>query len=380
MDFQLTDDQKSSVDRSQEFAKKEIAPFVDKFENDLALRKQVFQKMAKEGFFLLCVPKNHAGTSIGTVSYLLALEAISKVDAGIAVAMSVTNMVTEAIYRNGSKQLCEKYLSGFMSGKYAPASFAMTEKNAGSDVKSIQTTSQRDGADVIINGEKQFITNGDLAEVILVFAQSSDGMNAFLVDRNTSGLSVIKKERKLGLLSANLVSLRFDQCRISASQQIGERGQGLKIALSALDSGRISIAAQALGIAKASYEAAVHFSKERQQFGHPICENQAIAFKLADMHVKISAGEMLLFKVAWKKDQGLPFTLEASEAKLFCSEMCNEVAADALQIHGGYGYIKDYPVERYFRDARVTTLYEGTSEIQRLIISRKILNTVVSSQ
>lgn len=288
-------------------------------------------------------------------------------------------MVAEAIHRYGSDEQKTHYLPRIVEGQSVPFSFAMTEKKAGSDAKAIETSFAPDLKNpdmIVLNGTKQFITNGDIAGLIVVMAKGmidkKESISAFLVDRDTAGMSVIKKEDKLGLLTANLVSLKFDHCRIPKKSILGKPGDGLKIALSSLDSGRLGIAAQAWGIGEAAFEAALLFSGERKQFGHAIVENQAIAFKLADMRVKLDCGRLLALHAAWLKDEQVPFTMEAAESKLYCSEMCNEIAGEALQIHGGYGYIKDYPVEKYFRDARVTTIYEGTSEIQRIVISRNL--------
>jgi alkylation response protein AidB-like acyl-CoA dehydrogenase len=370
MNFDLTDKQKERERRCREFAQTVIAPQVKELEEDLKLRQSVFHKMAKEGFFTLALPDQEAKKD--TVGYLLGLKSIAKIDAGMAVAMAVTNMVAEAISRFGSEGQKSHYLPKIADGSCVPLSFALTEKQAGSDVKAIQTffsTDLKDPDFIRLNGAKQFITNGDIAGALIVMAKGSwdkqkEGITAFLVDGGVKGLSVTKKESKLGLLTVNLVSLKFDNCHLSKNAILGKPGEGLKIALSSLDSGRLGIAAQAVGIAEAAFEAALLFSKERQQFGHAIGENQAIAFKLADMRVKLDAARL--------KDSERPYSMEAAEAKLFCSEVCNEIAGEALQIHGGYGYIKDYPVEKYFRDARVTTIYEGTSEILRIVISRQL--------
>ncbi len=385
MDFTLTPEQIFLQRSCREFAEKEILPFVDKLEEDLAGRKALFERMAKMGFFLLSVPRIHGGHSNGSIAYCSALMEVAKADAGVAVAMAVTNMVAEAISNFGTEEQRKKYLSGIYKGECVPASFAITEKQAGSDAKNIKMKASLDPSNqqYILDGEKQFITNADIAGVVLVFAKtaetkegssSGEGITAFLVDRDNPGMKVTKKERKLGLLTANLVSLRFERCKVPASMVLGRVGEGFNIALGALDSGRIGIAAQAAGISEAAFDAARKFAKERNQFGHSIGENQAIAFKLADMKVKLEASKLLVYKAAWMKDQGLNYGAEASAAKLFCSESCNEIASEAIQIHGGYGYIKDYPAEKYFRDARVTTLYEGTSEIQRIVISRHLLH------
>lgn len=381
MDIDLNLEQMALERNCREFAHKEILPFTSQLEDDLDFRISLFKRMAKMGFFNLTIPRTQGNHSIDNVGYSVALKSIAKVDAGIAVAMAVTNMVVEAINRYGTEEQKQKYLPRILSGDCVPASFAMTEKNAGSDAKNIQMRALADPdkpEDFILDGEKQFITNADVAGVIVVMAKTSKGITAFLVDRGLVGLSVTKKHRKLGLLTANLVDLRFDKCRVSTSAILGQEGEGLKIALASLDSGRIGIAAQALGIAEAAFEAAVQFAQQRRQFGHPIAQNQAIAFKLADMRVRLEAGRLMLYRASALKDRGKPFTIEAAMAKLFCSEISNEIAGEALQIHGGYGYIKDYPAEKYFRDARVTTLYEGTSEIQRIVISRSILESIKS--
>lgn len=377
MNFNLTQSQKELAERCREFAEKTILPQVKALEENLELRQSVFAKMAQEGFFTLALP-NREGKK-DTIGYLLALKAIAKVDAGIAVAMAVTNMVAETIDRFGNEFQKSHYLPKIADGSCIPLSFALTEKQAGSDVKAIQTSFSIDPKDpekILLEGFKQFITNGDIAGALIVMAKGDwngeEGVTAFLIDRGLQGFSVTKKENKLGLLTANLVSLKFDHCRISKNTVLGQPGEGLKIALSSLDSGRLGIAAQAVGIAEAAFEAALDYSKKREQFGHLIGENQSIAFKLADMRVKLDAARLMMLKAAWLKDEGLSYSMEAAEAKLFCSEVCNEIATEALQIHGGYGYIKDYPVEKYFRDARVTTIYEGTSEIQRIVIARHL--------
>jgi len=357
MDFNLSPTQIEAVEQTREFAKKEIVPHIQQIEEDLAFRRQLVSKMAQHGFF-----KPYTDF----LSYLLVLKEISKVDGGIAATFSVTHMVASAISHYGSDEQKKKYLPRVESGELAPLAFALTEKDTGSDAKNIQLKADASG---VLNGEKHYISNADLAGCIIVLAQSPQGMTAYLVDGGADGLSFPKKEKKLGLLSANLVSIRFDNCQ---SQLLGEVGKGFEIAKNSLDNGRIGIAAQSLGIAEAAYEASLAFSKQRRQFGNPIFDFQAIAFKLADMRVKLDAGLLLMYKAAWLKQQNKPCTLEASEAKLFCSEAANQIAYDAVQMFGVRGYIGDYPIEKYFRDARATTLYEGTSEIQRVIISRKL--------
>lgn len=373
MDFTFSKVQQEWQKKARDYAKDKIAPHIDRLETDLGFRYELFQEMAKEDFYTFAIAPTEEGAYL---AYLLALKEIAKVDAGIAVAMAVTNMVAEAIWRHGNVEQQEHYLPAIAEGACVPASFAVTEKDAGSDVKRIQTSATIDPDDCnayVLNGEKQFITNADSAGVILVIARTGSLMSAFLIDKGTSGLSIPKIERKMGLLTANLVSVKFSGCQINKRCLLGKEGEGLKIALSSLDSGRLSVAAQSLGIAEAAYESAVAFAKKREQFGGPICDQQTIAFKLADMRLKLEAAELLLYKAAWLRMQSSPFTVEASMAKLFASEAANWIAYEALQIHGGFGYTKDCPAEKYFRDARVTTLYEGTSEIQRLIIARGLL-------
>lgn len=291
--------------------------------------------------------------------------------------MSLMNFLGEAIALLGNAEQRRRYLPKFVSGEWSAACFAMTEKEAGSDPRSLQTCATRTDQGYVINGSKQFITNGDLADVCLVFAKlegaaPGEGVSCFLVERSTPGWRVEKVEQKLGLLTVSLVDLAFENCTVLNWQRLGAEGEGLHIGLSMLDNGRMGIAAQAIGIAEAAFEAALHYSRERQQFGKPIGQHQAVAFKLADMFVKLQASKLLLYQAATLRDQDQPYACEASMAKLFASEAANLIADEALQIHGGYGYVKDLPLERYFRDARVTTIYEGTSEIQRLVISRHL--------
>lgn len=356
---------------SKKFAEEEIFPHVDRLEEDLPFRDTLFEKMNRLGLFSLSVTPD-----ISSMDLADALIEISEKDAGIGVTLSVTNMVAESINLFGNAEQKARYLNRDLF----PTAIAMTEIQAGSDLKTIQTKAILDPVSkdrFLLSGEKFLITNGDIAAFIIVLAkletENGEEISAFIVEKGTPGFSVLKKEKKLGLHSANLVDLRFDRCPIPIKNLLGKPGEGLKIALSSLDSGRLGIAAQAIGIARASYKAALDFSQKRVQFGKPIIEHEAIAFMLADMHLKLSASYELLKKGAFRKDQKKKFALEASEAKLFASEACFAIADQALQIHGGWGYTKRYPVEKYLRDARVTRLYEGTSEIQRLIISRHIL-------
>lgn len=366
MDFNLTPHQLAIADASRAFARNEILPYLPELEEDPQGKMQLYEKMAIQGLFQLSLKQD-------SLAYALALKEIAKVDAGISVAMAVTNMVAEAIHCYGSESQKNKYLDGISKGTCVPAAFALTEELAGSDAKSIKMQAVQEGDSFLLDGEKHLISNGDLAGVLLVLAKIPDaGIAAFLVEKNTPGLSVIRKEQKLGLLTAHLVRLKFDRCRVPASHLLGKPYEGLKIALGALDSGRIGIAAQSLGIAEAAFESALCYAETREQFGEQLLHFQAISFKLADMKLKLTAGELLLFKACWMLDTHQNTRSIAAQAKLFNSEAANEIASEALQIFGGYGYIKSNPVEKYFRDARATTIYEGTSEIQRLVISRHL--------
>lgn len=377
----LTESQHEIEQKAQKFALMEIAPFADQLENDLLLRDQIYRKMAQENFLLMNVPEKMGGNYSDTLSYALVIKALAAVDAGIATAMSVINMVAEVIYKYGNDEQRKKYIQNIKQGNQLPLAFALTEKESGSDAKSIHTSAVVDPNDkesFILNGSKQFITNADAAGFILVLAKTdankgSKGITAFLLEKGMEGIKIVKKERKLGLLSANLIDFDLINCKIPRKNILGHEGQGFEIAMYALDSGRIGVSALALGIAEAAYHEAVKHAKERKQFGKSLADYQAISFKLADMFVKLNAGNALLHQACKEKDSGKNIALAASMAKLFCSEASNEIVNDALQIYGGYGYVKDYPMERFYRDVRVTTLYEGTSEIQRLIISRSIL-------
>lgn len=379
MDFTFTAAQLEWQAKAKNFAQEKIAPHVLQLETDAALWQQLFQQLANADFLTFVVPPDEES---GIMAYLLAIKEIAKVDAGIAVGMGLTTLVAEAIWRHGSVEQQARYLSRIASGECVPATLALTEKEAGSDFLHILTSAAIDPSDgnfYVLNGEKSYVTNGASAGVFLVVARTAPysgdgekGVSVFLIDRGTPGLTITKNLPKLGLLTTNLAVLKFDQCRLSKEQLLGKEGEGLKIVLNLFDNGRLGVAAQSLGIAEGAYESALGFAKQRKQFGRPICEHQAIAFKLSDMHVKLAAAELLLMKAAWLRSRGVPFTVAAATAKLYCSEAANWIANEALQIHGGYGYTKDCLAEKFFRDARVTTLYEGTSEIQRALIAHHL--------
>lgn len=380
MSFDPSGDSRRMEEVCRTFAGEHIAPYILELQQDLATRKALFKRMALKGLFLMCVPEEYGGTAHTFGSYATALATIARADAGVAIGMGVTNMVAESIAIYGSDFLRKKYLPAIAQGSCVPCAFALTEEKAGSDAKAIVTKAHRIGDDFVLNGEKIYLTNGDIAGMTVVIAKSrpeagARGISAFCIDRETPGCYVSKIEDKIGLDTTSLVSVRFEDCVVPKEQLLGEEGKGFSLALSALDSGRIGIAAQAIGIAQAAYEAALFWSSEREQFGQAICQNQVIGHRLADMHTAIEAAKGLLLKAGTVKDEGDPFSVEAATAKLFATEMACTVTDQALAIFGGRGYLTSYPVERYFRDARATTIYEGTSDVQRIVIARNILKT-----
>lgn len=378
MNFSLTEEQKMIRDMAREFAEQELRKTAAKRDETEEFPTEEIKKLAELGFMGMMVPEEYEGAGLDTVSYVLAMEEISKVDASVGVIMSVNNsLVTWGLNEYGTKEQKEKYLKPLASGKMLGA-FALSEPEAGSDASNQKTTAVRDGDFYILNGTKNFITNGAHADVILVMAttdksKGAKGVSAFIVEKTYEGLTVAKKEKKLGIRSSDTVSLAFENCKVPVANLIHEEGFGFKFAMKTLDGGRIGIAAQALGIAQASLDASLKYSKERKAFGVPIAEHQAIQFKLADMETYIHAARLLTLDAAVAKDQGRPYGQKAAMAKLYASKVAVEAALEAIQIHGGYGYIREYEVERYLRDAKITEIYEGTSEIQRLVIARYLL-------
>lgn len=374
--FQLTSEQEMIMLMARDFAKKELEPYAEERDREEIFPEDTVKKMGELGLMGMMVPVGYGGSGAGAVSYSIALTEIAYACASTGVTMSVANLSEEPILKFGNEEQKEKYLVPMATGEVLGA-FAVTDPGAGSDPGSMNTRAVDKGDYYLVNGTKSFITNGGYAGVINLIAKTNPekgnrGLSAFIVEKEFPGFHVGKKEKKMGLRASNTVELIFDDCRIPKENLIGKEGQGFKIAMVALDSGRIGIASQSIGIARACLDEAIKYSRDRKQFGKSIGSFQAIKWMIADMATEIEAARWLVLSAADKKDSGLRFTKEASMAKLFASEVANRAAYKALQVHGGYGYIKDFRVERLYRDARVTTIYEGTSEVQRIVISREV--------
>lgn len=376
MDLQFTEEQQMMRDMVRNFAKTEIEPFIPRMEAG-EFPREILKKMGELGLMGITAPQKYGGSEMDFVSYIIAIHELSKVSAVTGVILSVhTSVGTNPIMYFGNDHQKERYLPKMASGE-ALGAFCLTESSSGSDAGALKTRAVKSGNEYILNGSKMFITNGGEAEVYIVFASTNPsdkthGISAFIVDKDTPGLIIGKDEQKMGLHGSRTVELIFENMKIPAENLLGEEGQGFKIAMANLDVGRIGIAAQALGIAEASLEAATGYAKERVQFGRPIVDQQGVGFKLADMATAVEAARLLVYRAAHLRAEGLPCGKEASMAKLFASKAAVEGSIEAVQVFGGYGYTKDYPVERYFRDAKVTEIYEGTSEIQRIVISKHL--------
>ena len=376
----LTDQQKEIQQLAREFANSEIAPYAHQWDRDAAMDPAILRKLAELGFLGMMVPEQYEGLGLDTVTYLVALEEIAAVDASVAVAMSVHNSLpTQMILRYGSEAQRERYLPPMARGEWLGA-FALSEPEAGSDAAAMTAQAIRDPNGWVLDGTKAWVTSGNQARVILAMARTdrpgerrgARGISAFIVTPEMEGFRVGKKEDKLGLRASPTVQLSFDRMRVPADQLLGQEGKGFVYAMQSLDHGRLGVAAQAVGIARAALEYSVRYAGERRQFGHPIKEFEGIQFKLANMATRITAARALLYSAASAKDRGEPITQFSSMSKLFASETAMWVTTEAIQIFGGYGYMKEYPVERLFRDAKVTEIYEGTSEIQRIVIAREL--------
>ena len=378
MSFELTEEQKMIRAMVREFARTEILPTAAERDRTKEFPRENLRKMGELGLMGMNVPAEYNGAGVDTVSYSVALQEVAYACASTAVIMSVHNSVAcGPIYLFGSDYLRETYLKPLAAGKMI-GSFAVTEPGAGSDPASQKSRAVKDGGSYVINGNKVLITTGKNSNITVVTAYTSRekkhrGISAFVVEKGTLGFSVGKEEEKMGLCASDTVELIFEDCRVPKENLLGKEGDGFVIAMASLDGGRIGIASQSVGLAQACLDAAAAYAKERIQFGKPIAQFQAIRWMIADMATEIEAARLLTFNAAAMRDRGENFSAAASMAKVFASEMANQVAYRALQIHGGYGYIKDFPVERYYRDARVLTLYEGTSEIQRTVISNYLL-------
>ena len=379
MDFQLTEEQRAIRDLARDFAQKEIAPIATQIDETGEFPHETVKKMGELGLLGIEIPDEYGGGGLDCVSYVLAMEEISKVCASHGAIMSVNNsLVCFGLKKFGTDQQKHDFLIPLASGKKLGA-YSLTEPQSGSDAGNMRTRAVREGDEWVINGRKSWVTSGPVADYIILFASTKPelkhrGTACFIVDTHLPGFSAGKKEPKLGIRASATCECTYDNYRIPATNMLGGEGDGFKIAMSILDAGRIGIAAQALGIAEAAYEASVAYAREREAFGQKIGEFQAIQWMIADMSTQIEAARLLIYHAATKKDRGERFTREASMAKLFASETAMWVATKAIQVHGGVGYSKELPVERYFRDAKITEIYEGTSEIQRLVIARAALD------
>lgn len=362
----------------RDFARNEIEPSAAIRDEEERFDRILFDKMGELGFTGIPWPEAYGGLGADYVTYVLAVEQLSRVCASTGVTLSAhISLAGWPIYKFGTEEQKQRFLRPMAEGKKLGA-YGLTESQSGSDSASMRTTARRDGDHFILNGSKIFITNAGDAEIYVVFAltdpqQKQKGCSAFIVEKGTAGFSFGKKERKMGIRSSPTMEIIFEECRIPAHNLLGKEGEGFKIAMMTLDGGRNGIAAQAVGIAQGALDASIAYAKERKQFGKPIAQQQAIAFKIADMAAKIEAARLLTYQAAWRESQGLSYGKESAFAKLYAGDTAMEVTVEAVQIFGGYGYTKDFPVERYMRDAKITQIYEGTNEVQRLIISRMLL-------
>jgi len=377
MSIQLTDEQLMIQSMVRDFAREVIAPTAAERDKKKAFPAENLKRLAELGFMGMMVPPEYNGSGADTVSYVLALAEVAYACAATAVVMSVHNsIVCESILRYGSEAQKQQWLKRLAAGELLGA-FALTEPHAGSDPLRQSTKAVRDGDDYVLNGTKRFITTAKNAGLIIVTAKTDEaarhrGISAFIISQGAAGLAVGHLEDKMGLRASDTADVIFEDCRVPAENLLGSEGEGFKIAMTALDGGRIGIAAQSVGVAQAALDAAVQYAKEREQFGQSISKFQGLRWIVADMATEIEAGRQLMLSAAAMKDRGVNFSMQASMAKLYASEMVNRVTARAVQMHGGYGFIREYPVERFYRDARVFTIYEGTSEIQRIVISNHI--------
>ncbi|UOR11227.1 acyl-CoA dehydrogenase [Halobacillus amylolyticus] len=377
MNFKLTEEQEMLRKMVRDFAKNEVEPTAAERDEEERFDREIFDKMAELGLTGIPWPEEYGGIGSDFVSYVIAVEELSRVCASTGVTLSAhISLCSWPIYKFGNEEQKKTYLAQLASGEKLGA-YALSEPGAGSDVSSMRTQAKLDGDHYVLNGNKVWITNGGVGDIYIVFAKTnpdagSKGVSAFIVEKGTEGFTFGKKERKLGIRSSPTTELIFENCRIPKENLLGEEGQGFKIAMMTLDGGRNGIAAQALGIAQGALDESVNYAKEREQFGKPIAKHQGVSFKLADMATEIEAARLLTYQAAYLESEGQPYAKASAMAKLFAGDAAMRITVEAVQVHGGYGYTKDYPVERYMRDAKITQIYEGTNEIQRLVIGRMV--------
>jgi alkylation response protein AidB-like acyl-CoA dehydrogenase len=378
MNFLLTEEQEMIRKVVRDFAKKEVAPTAAERDEEERFDRVIFDRMAELGLTGIPWPEQYGGIGADYMSYVIAVEELSRVCASTGVTLSAhTSLAGWPIYKFGTEEQKQTYLRALAEGTKMGA-YGLTEPGSGSDAAAMKTTAVLDGDHYVLNGSKIFITNGGIADIYVVFAVTDPsarhkGVTAFIVDADTPGFSVGKKEQKLGIRSSPTTTIIFEDCRVPAANRLGSEGDGFKVAMMTLDGGRNGIAAQAVGIAQGALDAAIDYAKERKQFGKSIGAQQGIAFKLADMATKIEASRLLTYQAAWRESEGLSYGKESAMSKLLAGDTAMEVTVEAVQVFGGYGYTKEYPVERYMRDAKITQIYEGTNEIQRLVISKMLM-------
>jgi alkylation response protein AidB-like acyl-CoA dehydrogenase len=377
MDFNFNEEQTLIREMVRRFAEHEIAPVADEIDREARYPLETVRKMAELGLMSMLVPAEEGGTGADAVAYVLSLMEVSRVCVSHAITVSVTNMVCESIHRFGTSKQRAKYIPRFTTGEYLAGAFCLTEPGSGSDAGSLRATADLDGTHYVLNGIKIFITNGMYGGAYMVAARTDKdagkrGISVFLVEPDTPGVHIGRKEEKLGQRGSDTVEILLENCRVPVENILGNPGDGFKIMLSALDGGRVGVAATSCGLARGALDAAISYAKERKQFGKCISEFQAIQFKIAQMATELEAATMLTLRAAQMKEAKKPYSQEAAMAKVYASEMVQQVTREAIQIHGGYGYVREYAVERYLRDAMAMTLYEGTSEVQRIVISRYV--------
>lgn len=377
MEFKLTDEQEMLRKMVRDFALKEVEPTAAERDEEERFDRKIFDQMAELGLTGIPWPEEYGGIDAGFESYVIAVEELSRVCASTGVTLSAhVSLASWPIYKYGNEAQKKNFLQRLAEGS-ALGAYALSEPGAGSDVAGMKMTAKKDGSDYILNGNKVWITNGGVADIYVVFAKTDadaghKGITGFIVEKGTEGFSFGKKEKKLGIRSSPTTELIFENCRIPEENRLGKEGEGFAIAMTTLDGGRSGIAAQAVGIAQGALDAATTYAKEREQFGKPIAYNQGISFKLADMATDIEAARLLTYQAAWLESNGLPYSKPSAMAKLFAGDIAMKHTVEAVQVFGGYGYTKDYPVERYMRDAKITQIYEGTNEVQRLVIGRAV--------